>query len=311
MESHSKMKTLSVLVALTTDDNDYQVEQASAAEEAARRNGATLKILYADNDAIRQSQQLLQVIQSAAVKPDAIIFEPAGSTSLPQVARAATSCGIAWVILNREADYIAELRRTFKVAVFAITSNHNEIGKIQGRQIAALLPKGGSVLYIQGPSGSDAAQQRTEGMQQAKPTSVQVRTLRAQWTEGSAYQAVSAWLRLSTSRESHVDAIVAQDDSMAMGAKKAFQEIEDAALRKRWLAAPFTGCDGLPRTGQAWVRSGQLAATVVVPANTGLAIEMVAKAAQSGILPRNGPTPKRDPFRRSKNSPRRELVSPD
>src|SRR5580704_16627929 len=52
-KSHSKMKTLSVLVALTTDDNDYQVEQASAAEEEARRNGATLKILYADNDAIR------------------------------------------------------------------------------------------------------------------------------------------------------------------------------------------------------------------------------------------------------------------
>ena len=72
---------------------------------------------------------------------------------------------------------------------------------------------------------------------------------------------------------------------MAMGAKKAFQEILDTEQRKRWLAAPFTGCDGLPKTGQAWVRNGQLAATVVVPPNTGLAIEMLAKAAQSGTLP--------------------------
>lgn len=279
------MKKLNVLVALTTDDNDYQVEQATSAEDAARRYNAELKIIYADNDAIRQSQQLLQVIQSASAKPDAIIFEPAGSTSLPQVARAAASAGIAWVILNREADYITELRRAHKIAVFAITSNHRAIGKIQGQQMAALLPGGGWVLYIQGPSGSDAAQQRTEGMQQTKPANLQVRTLRAQWTEGSAYQAVSAWLRLSTSRELHVDAIVAQDDSMAMGAKKAFQEIPDTELRRRWLAAPFTGCDGLPKTGQAWVRSGQLAATVVVPPNTGLAIEMLAKAAQSGTLP--------------------------
>jgi ribose transport system substrate-binding protein len=280
------MKKLSLLVALTTDDNDYQIEQAAAAEDAAKRNGAELKIVYADNDAIRQSQQLLQVIQSASSpKPDAIVFEPAGSTSLPQVARAAAAAGIGWVILNRAAEYIAELRRTFKVPVFAITSDHQEIGRIQGRQIGALLSQGGSILYIQGPSGSDAAQQRTEGMQQAKPTNVQVRMLRAQWTEGSAHQAVSAWLRLSTSRELRVDAIVAQDDSMAIGARKAFQEILDPQQRERWLGAPFTGCDGLPKTGQAWVRNGQLAATVVIPPNTGLAIDMLVKAAQSGAMP--------------------------
>ena len=279
------MKKLNVLVALTTDDNDYQVEQAASAEDAARRCGAGLKIIYADNDAIRQSQQLLEVIQSGATMPDAIVFEPAGSTSLPQVARAAAAAGIGWVILNREAEYVADLRRTYKVPVFAITSDHQEIGRIQGRQMGALLPRGGSVVYIQGPSGSDAAQQRTEGMQQTKPANVQVRMLRAQWTEGSAHQAVSAWLRLSTSRELRIDAIVAQDDSMAMGAKKAFQEIVDTEQRKRWLAAPFAGCDGLPKTGQAWVRNGQLAATVVVPPNTGLAIEMLAKAAQTGTLP--------------------------
>lgn len=279
------MKRLNVLLALPTDDNDYQVEQAAAAEVAARQHGITLKILYSGNDGIQQSQQLLEVIQSASAKPDAIIFEPAGSTSLPQVARAATASGLGWVILNREAEYVPELRRIHKVPVFVITSNHREIGKMQGLQIGALVPEGGSILYIQGPAGSDAAQQRTEGMQHAKPANLQVRMLRAQWTEGSAYQAVSAWLRLSTSRESQVRAIVAQDDSMAMGAKKAFQEIADADLRKRWLAIPFTGCDGLPKTGQAWVRSGQLAATVVVPPNTGLAIEMLARSAQSGALP--------------------------
>lgn len=279
------MKKLSLLLALTTNDNDYQVEQAAAAEEAARRTGVDLKIIYADNDAITQSQQLLQVIQSGASKPDAIIFEPAGSTSLPQVARAAAMAGIGWVILNREADYIADLRSKHKALVFAITSDHREIGRIQGRQIGSLVRSNGSILYIQGPAGSDAALQRSEGMQQAKPTSIQVRTLRAQWTEGSAYQAVSAWLRLSTSRESRLDAIVAQDDSMAMGAKKAFQEIPDAELRRRWLAAPFTGCDGMPKTGQAWVRSGQLAATVVIPPNAGSAIEMIVQATNSAKLP--------------------------
>ncbi|MGC2195995.1 MAG: substrate-binding domain-containing protein [Terriglobales bacterium] len=278
------MKKLNFLVSLTTDDNDYQIEQAAVAEDAARRLDVDLQITYADNDAINQSQQLLKIIQSGS-RPDAIAFEPAGSTGLPQVARAAAAAGIGWVILNREAEYIAQLRGAYKVPVFCITSDHKEIGRVQGRQIGALLPRGGSLLYIQGPSGSDAAQQRTDGMQQTKPANVQFRMVRAQWTEDSAHQAVSAWLRLSTSRTSQLEAIIAQDDSMAMGARKAFQEITDLEQRDRWLSLPFTGCDGVPKTGQAWVRNGLLAATVVVPANAGVALEMLAKAIHNGVMP--------------------------
>jgi ribose transport system substrate-binding protein len=280
------MKKLRFLVSLTTNDNDYQIEQAATAEEVTRRLGADLQIIYADNDAINQSQQLLKIIQaSSASRPDAIVFEPAGSTGLPQVARAAAAAGVGWVILNREADYVGELRLKYRVPVFSITSDHREIGRIQGKQTGALLPKGGSILYIQGPSGSDAAQQRTEGMQETKPPEVDIRMLRAQWTEASAHQAVSAWLRLSTSRALPIDAIIAQDDSMAMGARKAIQEITDMQLRDRWLGLPFAGCDGMPNTGQAWVRNGSLAATVVVPANTGLALEMLARNIHSGTIP--------------------------
>lgn len=278
------MNKLSFLVSLTTSDNDYQIEQAASAEAAARKLGVDLQIIYADNDAINQSQQLLRIIQSGP-RPGAIAFEPAGSTALPKVARAAAMAGIGWVILNREADYTTQLRSLYKVPIFCITSDHKEIGRVQGRQIGALVPRGGGVLYIEGPSGSDAAQQRTEGMQQTKPANVQVRTVRAQWTESSAHQAVSAWLRLSTSRTLPLEAIVAQDDSMAMGARKAFQEISNLEQRDRWLSLPFTGCDGMPKTGQAWVRNGLLAGTVIVPPNAGLALEMLAKAMQSGIMP--------------------------
>jgi ribose transport system substrate-binding protein len=41
---------------------------------------------------------------------------------------------------------------------------------------------------------------------------------------------------------------------MAMGAKKAFQELVDPDTRERWLDVPYIGCDGVPKTGQAWVR---------------------------------------------------------
>jgi len=280
------MRKLRFLVSLTTNDNDYQIEQAQSAEQAASRLGVEAQIIYADNDAITQSTQILKAIQAPVeARPDAIVFEPVGGTALPQVARAAAGTGIGWAVLNRDASYIAELRRTSTVPIFAVSSDHEEIGRIQGRQFAALLPKGGSILYIQGPSENSAAKERTAGMQETKPANIQLALLRGQWTEDSAQRAVRSWLKLSTSQRMAIDLVGAQDDSMAMGARKAFQELTNETDRERWLKLPYTGCDGLPKTGQTWVRSSLLAATVFVPPNTGQAIEMFVQAIQHGKQP--------------------------
>jgi ribose transport system substrate-binding protein len=280
------MRKLRFLVSLTTNDNDYQIEQAQSAEQAASRLGVEAQIIYADNDAITQSTQILKAIQAPVeTRPDAIVFEPVGGTALPQVARAAAGTGIGWAVLNRDANYIAELRRTSTVPFFAVSSDHEEIGRIQGRQFAALLPKGGSILYIQGPSENSAAKERTAGMQETKPANIELALLRGQWTEDSAQRAVRSWLKLSTSQRTTIDLVGAQDDSMAMGARKAFQELTNETDRERWLKLPYTGCDGLAKTGQTWVRSRLLAATVFVPPNTGQAIEMFVQAIQHGKQP--------------------------
>ena len=280
------MQKLRFVASLTTNDNDYQMEQAAAAQEAAKRLNVELEILYAENDAILQSQQLLKIIQSnSGSHPDGIIFEPVGGTALPQVAKAAAVAGIGWVVLNREVDYLSELRRAYKVPFFAVTSDHEEIGRLQGKQLAALLPNGGSVLLIQGPSESLAAKQRTTGMYETKPIGVQVKLMKGNWTEASAYKAVSAWLKLSTSQQTPIDVIAAQNDAMALGARKAFQELGDSVARDRFLAAPYLGIDGVSKTGQSWLRRGLLNATIVVPANTDQALDMLVHAVQSGTIP--------------------------
>jgi len=276
------MKRLNFLVSLTNNDNDYQLEQAAAAEKAARRLGVDVTIVHANNDALAQSQQLLHYVQdSSVVKPDAIMFEPAGGTAFPQVARAAAAAGIGWVVLNFDVDYVLELRRQYKVPVSVVTADHEEIGKIQGQQFAALLPNGGSILYIEGPNNSLAAKQRSVGMNRTRPVNIQVKSMRANWTEESAYKTVSSWLRLQTSQQSKIDLVGAQDDSMAMGARKAFSEMPEPE-RARWMKIPVTGCDGMPKTGQAWVRNGSLAATIHIPPNTDLAMEMLVQAFKSG-----------------------------
>jgi ribose transport system substrate-binding protein len=277
------MKKLRFLVSLTTRDNDYQLEQAAAAQEASRRLGVDLEILYADNDAITQSTQILKAVQAAPeMRPDAIVFEPVGATSLPQVARTAVSAGISWAVLNREAEYLSELRGTSRIPIFSISSDHKEIGKIQGQQFGALLPRGGSILYIQGPSENSAAKDRTAGMHSTLPANIQVIALRGQWTEESAHRSISSWMRLNLAHKGGIDLIGAQNDAMAIGARKAFEDGPSREEREQWLLLPYTGVDGLPKTGQTWVRTGSLKATVIVPANAGQAISMITEAIKSG-----------------------------
>ncbi len=277
------MEKPTFVVSLITQDNDYQMEQAASAEQSARRLGVGLQILYADNDSIQQSQQILTLIQSKDVRlPSGIIVEPVGGTALPQVARAAAAAGVGWAVLNRQVDYITTLRKSYNVPLFCLAADNEEVGRIQGRQFEALLPNGGTVLYVQGPSDAGPTKLRTSGMYETKPSNIEVKVMRAQWTEASAHKAIQAWLRLSTSQQSHVDVIAAQNDAMAVGARKAFQELSDYDSRDRWLNLPYLGCDGVPKTGQAWVRSGLLAATVVTPPLAGHALEMMLTTLRGG-----------------------------
>ena len=48
------MKRLRFVVSLTTTENDYQMEQSKAAEEAGRKLGVDVQLIYADNDTITQ-----------------------------------------------------------------------------------------------------------------------------------------------------------------------------------------------------------------------------------------------------------------
>ena len=280
------MKKLKFIVSLHTQDNDFQVAQAAAAKEAAQKFGIDAEVTYADNNAVDQSTQLLKAIQNRPeLRPDAIVLEPVSGTALPQVARAASTAGIGWVVLNRNPEYLSELHKSSKAPTFSVSSDHVEIGRIQGKQFAALLPRGGTVLYIEGPSQSSSAQKRTAGMMENKPANIQIITLKGKWTEDSGEQAVSNWLKLATSQNKAVDLVAAQDDAMAIGARHAFEQVANESERAHWLGLPFTGVDGQVKTGQVWVRQGWLTATIYLPPLTGTAIDILARAMRDGTRP--------------------------
>ncbi len=276
------MEKLNVVVALTTRENDYQAEQAAAVTEMAIRLGIKIQLIYADNDAVNQTQQLIKIIQDPSQRPTAILVEPVG-TGMPQVAKAAVAAGIGWGIINSDPDYIPELRRGGTVPVFSVSTDQSEVGRIQGKQMSALVPTG-NVLYIEGPFNSTATQLRTKGMLSTKPAAVELKVLKGDWTERSAHNAAKSWLALGSSRELKIRGVICQNDSMAMGARKAVVDLTEKD-REQWLSIPFTGCDGVTKTGQEWVRRGLLKATIITAPAAGIALEILAKAVSAGSMP--------------------------
>ena len=274
---------LNIVVSLPVESSDYQRAEAMAAQNASHQYGFNVTVIYAESDALVQSQQLLSLIHSStATRPDVIMLEPVG-TGMVRVAQEAVKAGIGWVVLNREVDYIDELRGAAHVPVFTVTTNHSETGRIQGRQINALLPDGGTVVYLQGPNTNPVSKVRADGVLETKAPHIQLRMLNGHWLESTAADAVSSWLGLSTSRDLHLRVVAAQNDFMAMGARKAFAQLADKYNRKDWLDIRYIGCDGLEDYGSRWAASGQLAATILCPPLSPIAMEILAKEVAHGV----------------------------
>jgi ribose transport system substrate-binding protein len=235
---------------------------------------------FAEGDALTQFQLLFSVIHGPAERrPLAIVVEPVSIHGLERLARSAGRSGIGLAVLNASVGFLGDLRDAFpQLSWFAVGTDQRELGRIQGCQLRALVPGGGTVLYVQGPSASTAAAERLEGTREALAgAGFELVVVDGDWSESAAEQAVRSWRRLTT-RE--IDAVAAQDDTMARGARRAL-----LAEGRRWSGVPFLGIDGLPLTGQKLVDSGELSATVVMPSNTGPAIDALAKWQNSGSRP--------------------------
>ncbi|HXJ15514.1 MAG TPA: substrate-binding domain-containing protein [Candidatus Limnocylindrales bacterium] len=277
-------KRLRVVVSLP-NDNAYQHEQALAAKASGAKLGLDLSILLANDDSITQSQQLLEIIQSRSdAPPSAFLVEPVTSSGLRRVAEAAVAQNIGWVITNSDVDYVAQLRKNSRVPIFIVTQGQFEIGRLQGKQLAALLPEGGSALYLAGPSMSSVATQRFEGVESARPRNVQLTVLRSKWSESSAQQSVDAWLRLATSRADKYNLVAGQTHELAIGARNAFQSMGDLEQQKRWLDLPFLGI-GVANQVKPLVESHVLTAAVITSVTMEIALRLLTRALDSQSLP--------------------------
>jgi ABC-type sugar transport system substrate-binding protein len=268
-----------IVVGLLGEDQEYQRLQAQAALDAARRAHLPIEILYAEHNAVLQIQQLYKVIHAPEPeRPLAIVVETVVGEGLARVARAATAAGIGWVLVNQSAGYIAELRSAYPaLAIGMLGNDHDAMGQMQARQFRLLArSKPGTVLYVQGPPDTTAAQLRLAGARAGLAGSdLTLKVITGQWTEASGEAAMKGWLRLNISEQEAPILIGCQNDSMAVGVARAISVSPHKASLER---IPMTGCDGLPDGGQKLVQLGRLAATIVMAPVAGVAVEALLSA---------------------------------
>jgi ABC-type sugar transport system substrate-binding protein len=291
----------SVVVSLLSSAQEFQLLQAADARAAGQRTGLDVELVFCENNAIQQIQQLYSFIHAPEDRrPAALVVEAVTSEGMERLARNALKAGIAWVWQQWRTEYLATLRAQYpKVPVVSVAVDEDEIGSIQARQAHALLPQGGGLLVVQGPSESTTAVRRYDGLVSGLQNSgVEIRSaLRGDWTARSAEAAVTSWLRLKSTEGLRIDAVVCQNDAMASGARAAIR-----ASRADWSALPFTGCDGLPEGGRRMVASGELSATLIKPTTTGPAVELIARTLR-------GQTPPSEVVLRAESHPPLEMLA--
>ena len=276
----------SIRLFLRTTENDYQLQLKEEALRQGKRAGFTVEVESAQDDAGRQVAQITAAIEKAhAGNLVAVLVAPVRDDNLPPTVRAAAEAGVEWALLNREASFIEELRQQFTArAIFAVTPEQAEIGRIHGQQVRALMPNGGCVLCVTGPLGASSAQHRLDGLKSAMVDPYRLVTLSADWTSEGARLALERWLK-NMSKDTEVPGVfVAQNDEMALGLRQAAR---DAAVRMNLPLdkTPIVGCDGTPNLGQRLVREGRLRGTVVTPPASGPAVEWIARMRGHGEIP--------------------------
>lgn len=273
---------------LADPGNDWVRAIAHDAGEAARHRGFTLTTEFSDNQAIEQIQQIYAALrQPEGQRPDAILVMPVHDQSLERVARAAAGAGIAWICLHRATGDLDALRRQFPgVPISVVGPDQPEIGRIHGRQVLSMLPRGGRLLYVQGRPDNVSSAQRAAGLREViSGSTVEIAAvIDGNWSTGDAERAVMRWARL-LGPQARADVLVCQNDAMAIGARRALKDAALALAQPALAHIPTIGCDGLPNVGRKLVDAGELAATIVLPTPAFPALDAVLHALETRMMP--------------------------
>jgi ABC-type sugar transport system substrate-binding protein len=276
-----------IALALVDETNEFQRLLKADAEAAARKAGLEVETLFTGESLAEHLGALRRLIVAPERRPLALLTMAVRDHGLDKVVRESAAAGVHFVFLNAVEDDLDAVRREFPaVCVSTVCPDEVETGRVQGRQMRALVRAGRRVLYIQGSPRSLTSRQRTAGvLEETAGAPFEVVLAGGDWSPAFAARTVREWLRLAVGGRRPFDLVSCQNDHQAGGAIEAIAAAGTESKQADFTRIPVAGCDGAPEIGQKMVRDGRLVATVVLPRVAGPAVDEIAAFLARGERP--------------------------
>jgi ABC-type sugar transport system substrate-binding protein len=273
-------------VALLLDEMQNRYQQLlvrRAKEKAALQQIRLLVPQFAESSSWTQLESI-NVYLRGETPPDAMLVMLAGEQHTGGWLERAISRNVAVIFLNRIPIWMNAVGSKFpNVLVGGVAPTQRAVGELQAAQAMRIVRPGAFVMLITGAARSPAAIERQQGFTEGLHRRLDVTVLDGRWSAQEAEVALSDWFRVGVERARTIDLIVCQNDTMAAGAYRALSKRAKELGRPELAKIPLIGCDGLEEEGQQMVRDGILTATVVLPATTPAAIDILQRYWSSGL----------------------------
>jgi ABC-type sugar transport system substrate-binding protein len=288
--------------------DEYHRRLAEEAQEAARHHGVAVQVYDAGDTGAKQAQDLVRFAAENPSKRLCALVVPfadaiAEGTAIQddatyRLARRVLQKGVGWVMLNHgRADLVTALRAEFPALPLALVAiDNHEFGRIQARLLRGLVKPGAKVLCVRGNPFDSGSQERSAGLKEGlRGAGIDIEEVDGRWDGTIAEREVRRWITSPLRQQAPLHAVVAQDDVMAMAARRVLDRAAQELPRADLKGIPVIGGDGLPGMGRRWVDEGALTATVSVTLPGKTAVDLVWRHWKDSVpLPevtRLAPTP--------------------
>lgn len=244
--------SFTVGLSLSTLNNPFFVDVRDGAQSEAQLLGIKLVVTDAQNDLNKQISDIEDLIQQGV---NVLLVNATDSAGVVPAVKQANAAGIPVFAIDRAIDTSSGAN-----VVAQIASDNVFGGKLQARRLAQVLGGSGNVVELEGIPGASAAVDRKSGFESELKTVAPGITILADQPAGfDQAQGLDVMQNILQAQQGKIDAVVAANDSMAVGALQAIQQA--GATRPNGQPIVVIGFDAIDQA-LAQIRAGTMDATV-------------------------------------------------
>ncbi|MDI3273396.1 sugar ABC transporter substrate-binding protein [Pseudomonas sp. AL03] len=247
--SGAALAEMKIGVSMSQFDDTWLTYLRESMDQKAKSypDGVQLQFEDARSDVVKQLSQVENFISQ---KVDAIVVNPVDTAATKKITEAAVKAGIPLVYVNRRPDDLK-----LPKGVVTVASNDLEAGEMQMQYLADKMGGKGDIVILLGDLANNSTTNRTKGVKDVLAKYPNIKIEQEQtgtWLRDKGMTLVNDWL----TQGRKFDAIVANNDEMAIGAAMALQQ---AGVEKG--SVLIAGVDGTP-DGLNAIKKGNMTVSV-------------------------------------------------